>query len=505
LSEGKEEKRILLVEDDKGDAVLVQKVLIKKKPEWNVHVAEDAREAVEWLSKNEPPDLIISDYRLPLGTGLDMVRTAREIGKYGIPVIMLTGTGDENLAVQALKAGAIDYLAKGSDETKNLPRIVERVFREWDNIVERKKTEERLKYMSAHDTLTDLYNRAYFVDKLKVYDAAKSYPLSIVVGDIDNFKAINDNFGHQIGDEILKYFAYILKNHVRSEDIVARMGGDEFAVIVPAADEKVVTDFCTAIQRDCKKFDAVNMPRVHTQIRETAGRAELELRVSLGFATQHGQFDNMEVVQKEADRRMYEEKNRKKRFGEREIVVQVLQSVMDERLPRVVEHSERMREHAISIGTRLNLSDTAMEDLSITALFHDIGKMGIQDDILCKEEALTEAEMELLKQHTIIGYELLRSIPVLSHIAEYVLHHHERWDGYGYPDGLKGAEIPLFSRIIFIADAYDAMINERPYKSAMCETDAIEELKKGAGSQFDPELVVLYLNDIASYEYGRLN
>jgi HD-GYP domain-containing protein (c-di-GMP phosphodiesterase class II) len=106
--------------------------------------------------------------------------------------------------------------------------------------------------------------------------------------------------------------------------------------------------------------------------------------------------------------------------------------------------------------------------------------------------------MERLKQHTIIGYELLRSIPVLSHIAEYVLYHHERWDGNGYPDGLKGAEIPLLSRIIFIADAYDAMINDRPYKSAMCENDAIEELKKGAGSQFDPEMFVLYLNELQS-------
>jgi diguanylate cyclase (GGDEF)-like protein len=498
LLEAKEEKRILLVEDDKGDALLVRKVLRKKKPKWNVHVTVDAQKAIEWLSKNEPPDLIISDYMLPVGSGLDVVRTAREIGAYGIPVIMLTGTGDESLAVQALKAGAIDYLTKDTNETKNLPRIIERVFREWANIEERKKTEEQLKYRSAHDTLTDLYNRAYFMDKLKVYDAAKSYPLSIVVGDIDNFKAINDNFGHPTGDEILKYFAYILKKHARSDDIVARMGGDEFAVIVPKADEKVVIAFCNAIQRDCKQFDATNLPGERTQIRDTPGRVELKLRVSLGFATQQGQFGLIEHAMREADRRMYDAKSMKKRFGEREIAVQVLQSVMRERLPQVLEHSERMLELTSSIGVRLNLSDSAVEDLTITALFHDIGKMGIPDDILWKEEALTEGEMERLKQHTIIGYELLRSIPVLSHIAEYVLYHHERWDGNGYPDGLKGAEIPLFSRIIFIADAYDAMINDRPYKRAMWKNDAIEELKKGAGSQFDPELVVLYLNELQS-------
>jgi diguanylate cyclase (GGDEF)-like protein len=363
LLEAKEEKRILLVEDDKGDALLVRKVLRKKKPKWNVHVTVDAQKAIEWLSKNEPPDLIISDYMLPVGSGLDVVRTAREIGAYGIPVIMLTGTGDESLAVQALKAGAIDYLTKDTNETKNLPRIIERVFREWANIEERKKTEEQLKYRSAHDTLTDLYNRAYFMDKLKVYDAAKSYPLSIVVGDIDNFKAINDNFGHPTGDEILKYFAYILKKHARSDDIVARMGGDEFAVIVPKADEKVVIAFCNAIQRDCKQFDATNLPGERTQIRDTPGRVELKLRVSLGFATQQGQFGLIEHAMREADRRMYDAKSMKKRFGEREIAVQVLQSVMRERLPQVLEHSERMLELTSSIGVRLNLSDSAVEDL----------------------------------------------------------------------------------------------------------------------------------------------
>ncbi len=224
----------------------------------------------------------------------------------------------------------------------------------------------------------------------------------------------------------------------------------------------------------------------------------MKLRASLGFATQHGQFDRIEHAMKKADRWMYDAKNRKKRFGERENLVLLLQNLMRTRLPQVLEHSERMRELTSSIGVRLNLSDSAVDDLTITALFHDIGKMGIPDDILCKKEALTEGEMERLKQHTIIGYELLRSIPVLSHIAEYVLYHHERWDGNGYPEGLKTAEIPLFSRIIFIADAYDAMINDRPYKSAMCENDTIEELKKGAGSQFDPDLVVLYLNELQS-------
>ncbi|NAS89521.1 hypothetical protein C4E24_07300 [ANME-1 cluster archaeon AG-394-G21] len=485
----KEEKRILLVEDEKGDALLVRNILGKKNRDWMVYVTKDAREAGEWLSKNKPPDVIITDYMFPIGSGFDVVKIASQIGEYGVPVIMLTGTGDETLAVQALKSGASDYLSKNFDEMKSLPKIIERALRDWDNIVERKKTETRIRYMSVHDSLTDLYSRVYFVERMNVFDALKSYPVSIVVADIDNFKAINDNFGHPVGDIILKNFADILKKNAQSGEVVARIGGDEFAVIMPEASEMVVREFCNAISRNCEKFEHFGES---PKLRRAVGTQDTALSVSLGYATQRGQFASIEDAQREADRRMYEDKIRKKRFGRMEEVVQVLQIVMRERIPHVLEHSKRLQELIITIGVKLKLSESAMADLSISALFHDIGKLGIPDALLSKEEVLTEQEMKRMKQHTVFGYELLRNISVLSHIAEYVLYHHERWDGNGYPEGLKGDGIPYFSRIISLVDAYEAMICNRPYRRAMSEDEANEKIKMGANTQFDPELVDLF-------------
>jgi HD-GYP domain-containing protein (c-di-GMP phosphodiesterase class II) len=192
---------------------------------------------------------------------------------------------------------------------------------------------------------------------------------------------------------------------------------------------------------------------------------------------------------------MYEDKIRKKRVGRMEEVVQVLQIVMRERIPHVFEHSKRLQEFIIPIGVKLKLSESAVADLSISALFHDIGKLGIPDALLCKKEVLTEQEIKRMKQHTIFGYELLRNSSMLSHIAEYVLYHHERWDGNGYPEGLKGDGIPYFSRIISLVDAYDAMICNRPYRRAMSEEEANEEIKMGANNQFDPELVDLFFKN----------
>nr|QNO54583.1 hypothetical protein KENJCFKB_00044 [Methanosarcinales archaeon ANME-1 ERB7] len=429
---------------------------------------------------------------LPIGSGLDVMKIAREIGEYGIPVIMLTGTGDETLAVQALKSGAIDYLSKNFDEMKSLPKIIERALRDWDNIVERKKTEARIRYMSVHDSLTDLYSRVYFVERMNEFGALKSYPVSIVVADIDNFKAINDNFGHQFGDEILKNFADILKKNAQSGEVVARIGGDEFAVIMPEASEMAVREFCNAISRDCEKFEHFSE---FPKLRREVGIQDRSLSVSLGYAAQRGQFASIEDALREADQRMYEAKIWKKKFGRIEEVVQVLQSVMRERIPHVLEHSKRLQELIIPFGVKLELSESAVADLSICALFHDIGKLGIPDALLCKEEVLTEQEMKRMKQHTIFGYVLLRNISVLAHITEYVLYHHERWDGNGYPKGLKGDEIPYFSRIISLVDAYEAMTSNRPYRRAMSEDETNEEIKMGANNQFDPELVDLFFKN----------
>ncbi len=345
------------------------------------------------------------------------------------------------------------------------------------DITERKQAEEKIKYISFHDALTNLYNRAYFEEEIKRLNTPRNCPLAVIMADINGLKVINDTLGHDKGDELLKNVAKMLKSVLRKEDIIARIGGDEFAVILPHADRNAAEAFCNRVRNACEKYNSEN---------------QLRLSISLGYAVQFGQYKNMEEALKQADANMYAEKLSSITSREK-YIIDTLKTVVAMKDPHIKEHGERLQNLAEALGKDIGLSKFQLQRLRLLALLHDIGKLSIPDSILFKPAKLTEQEWEIVKKHSEAGYKIAQNIPQEVPIAREILYHHERWDGTGYPKGLKGKEIPILSRIISIVDAYDAMLTERPYRKAMTKEKAIQELKENAGTQFDPELVVRFI------------
>jgi len=344
------------------------------------------------------------------------------------------------------------------------------------DITERKKSEERIKYLSYHDSLTGLYNRAYLEEEMRRLDAPRQLPLSIIMGDINGLKLVNDAFGHKQGDELLKHIAKILKESCRQEDIIARWGGDEFLILFPKTTTNSALQVIQRIQKLCKDAENTTIP----------------ISLALGLATKETPDINLEVIISQAEENMYRQKLNENR-SIRHALITFLEKSLQETTQETKEHSMRLQEMAQQMGHALHLSFQQMIELDLLARLHDLGKIAIPHNILNKTGPLSPEEWEKVKQHPEIGYRIAQSSPDLISIGDSILVHHERWDGLGYPRGIKGEEIPLNARIITIIDAYDVMVNGRPYKDPMTPEEAFNELQKNAGTQFDPNLVKLFL------------
>ncbi len=346
------------------------------------------------------------------------------------------------------------------------------------DIAERKRMEEELRWRSFHDPLTGVYNRTYFEEELRRLKVSRSYPVSLILCDVDNLKMINDFLGHDQGDEVLKRIAKAISDSVRASDVVARVGGDEFAVLLPRTDSR------TAEQVAERILKAVE--------RERERSPELPLELSVGYATANDPSRTLEDLYREADDMMYRNKL-VRGLSPRSSVVHVLKAALREKDFAAEGHIERVKRFSLLLGEALDLSRPELELLELLAEVHDIGKIGVPDEVLFKPGRLTPEEWEEVRKHPEIGYRIALSSPELAPVAELILQHHERWDGKGYPQGLKGEGINLLSRIVAIADAFDAMTSDRPYRRALSWQEALEELKKGAGTQFDPKLVEVFL------------
>lgn len=343
------------------------------------------------------------------------------------------------------------------------------------DISERKKMEDELRNCSIHDALTGVYNRAFFEDEMRRLEKERSFPVSLIFCDLDGLKMVNDMLGHEQGDELLRRAAKVIAGCIRESDVVARIGGDEFAVILPQTDRKTAEAVAKCI------IKAVEMDNVR--------HPDLPLNISLGTATSRDDSCSLREVYKEADNAMYMNKLASGR-DPRSAVIRALKAVLAE---KDFHNRDRVKELACLLGEAVGLSREEMDRLCLLVDMHDIGKLGVPDHILFKPGPLTDEERKQIQRHPEMGYRIALSSSELAPLAPFIYQHHEWWNGQGYPRGLRGEEIHILSRILAIADAYDTMISDRPYRPARSPKEALEELKKGAGTQFDPNLVKVFV------------
>lgn len=348
------------------------------------------------------------------------------------------------------------------------------------NITERKLNERRLEYLSTHDALTGLYNRYYFEQVMNTLELTR-HP-AIIICDVDGLKLINDTLGHAAGDETLKAAGQILETVLGGSGITARIGGDEFAIILFEGNREEVESLINAIRVDA----------IHYTLRENS----VHLSLSVGYAFGDENTVNAFDLYKEADNQMYREKLHRSQ-STRSVLVQTAMRMLAPRDYIADGHADRLQALVLRLGRAVRLPEKALADMRLLAQFHDIGKVGIAETILFKPGPLTAEEWREIRRHCEIGHRIASSAPELTHIADCILKHHEWWDGSGYPLNLKGLAIPLECRILSIADAYDAMTSDRSYRKALSSEQALQEIERCSGSQFDPELVSKFIEIMA--------
>jgi len=341
------------------------------------------------------------------------------------------------------------------------------------DVTAKKMSEVKLKHMSDHDLLTGLYNRKFFEEELLRRQNEGAYPISVIVANIDGVRLINDTFGYAEGDRAIIEAADIIKRRCRENDVLARTGGDEFGIILPDTDARQAVCILDGIFKACERHNNLNRNR------------RFDISLALGCGTKASAHETVSDAVKEAEESMHSRKLLSRKSSLSTIMSSIM-ATMFERSQETEAHAERLSRLSRAIGEKLGLPQKSLVELELFSMLHDIGKVGIDDRILNKPGKLNDEEWAVMKRHPEIGYRIAKASPELEPIAEYILSHHERWDGNGYPYGLKGEQIPLLSRILAVADAYDAMTEDRVYRKALTKEQALDEIKRNAGTQFDP-------------------
>ena len=345
----------------------------------------------------------------------------------------------------------------------------------------RRMREEELFYLSDHDNLTNLYNRSFFEIEAKRMDRKSGLPFSFIIGNINGLRLVNDAFGHDEGDKLIIQTSHILRDCCRKRDILARTGGDEFSILLQLTDNKTALEIVKKIKAECEKHN----------LKES--NKDYHINISLGVGTKEFIEQDFQRIMKDAEDEMYKRKLFEHKSSH-SYILSSIKATLFEKSQETQEHAERIAILMKKVGMIMELSPIEIHELEMLSTLHDIGKIGIDDRVLKKPGRLTAEEWQEMKRHPEIGYRIAMSSPEFASVAEYILCHHERWDGSGYPKGLKGEEIPLECRILAIADAYDAMTNDRPYRKAWSREEVITYIQSLSGSHFDPFAVQLFVD-----------
>ncbi|MEW6600847.1 MAG: diguanylate cyclase [Nitrospirota bacterium] len=487
---------------------------------YTIDTAKSGSDAISKASDSKF-DLLLVSQDLPGAKGIRMVQQIIK-KKLGLPVIMIVAEGEEKLGVKAMDKGAYDYLTKNEIKTVALNRAIRRVMQQRKLESDIRESFKKLEKLAIKDGLTGLFNHRHFREVLKnEFKKAKrhSQPLSGIMIDLDYFKAVNDNYGHQYGDFVLAQSAQILKRLVRDTDFVARYGGEEFFIVLPNTDLQGAFILAERIRK------------VFLNNKFTKDKASETVTVSAGIsATSDDNVISEDDLVANADKALYRAKWRGRNnvcyFGEiesedtgrlkeeakkvedfysrfetineniKETCIESAHSILceiEKGWDYISEHSLRVSRYAERLCRKLSIPDEEVNVIKRAALLHDIGMVGISSNIIRKKDKLTDKEYASIKRHSNIGVRIIERTKLFQKELPIILHHHERFDGSGYPHKLKGETIPYGARILAVTETYDVMRSDTVYKKAASEREAIAELKGCAGTQFDPMIVSAFI------------
>jgi len=476
------ENIILLIDDSPVDRKIIRMTLEKRLGNVTIHEMDngfDVNEKIRELNVS----MCIVDVMMPQKDGFEVLAEIKEDSSVkDIPVIICTGIRDNSAIEKALELGAYDYFSKPLTEEAlkiSLPLKVR-------NAMELMKRNNEIKHLSYHDVLTGSYSRRFYEEEIKRLDVPRNLPITIVMGDVNGLKLVNDTFGHVVGDEVLIKVAEVIKNNCRIDDIVARWGGDEFVILLPNTESTEAEKIIRRIQDEFLGEDVRN----------------LNISISFGMAVKTNEEVSINSILKNSEDFMYKNKMMVKESA-RSQMIGAMTKTLNEKNPREEKHSKRVSEICMSIGQDMMLSELEVNKLKLGGLLHDIGKIALEEDILNKPGRLTDVEWERIQRHPSIGYRILSEVEEMRDIAELALSHHEHWDGNGYPRRLVGEKIPLLARIVAVADTFDAITSERTYRKVLSTAEALEEIKRCSGTQFDPQVVDVFANSFTVDEVSE--
>ena len=355
----------------------------------------------------------------------------------------------------------------------------DRIYSVGRDVTERIYREKEIEYLSFHDVLTGLLNRRFLEEEMKRLNTHRNLPISMIMCDVNRLKLINDAFGHEKGDELIKYAATVLKESCRPEDLVARWGGDEFILFLPKTSYEDSLKIVERIKSNSKKYD-IN---------------SIQLSIACGVYTKEDDDLSIQDLLRNSEDAMYREKSIESERNRKDMIGVIAQALY-EKCPLEEAHAKRVSMLCHYLAVALKCSKEDVQKAEIAGLFHDIGKVAIDCDILLKENTLDDKEWQIIKQHTEIGSKVIGESSEFKDISKAILHHHERYDGKGYPSGMKWDEIPLISRIICLTETFDTIHQRVDDNSNESIEYIIKELRKNKQTQFDPFMTEIFIKDV---------
>ncbi|MEI8199050.1 MAG: PAS domain S-box protein [Eubacteriales bacterium] len=355
------------------------------------------------------------------------------------------------------------------------------------DVTARIEHEKQIEFLSYHDVSTGLFNRRFLEEEIKRMDTARSLPISIIMGDINRLKLVNDAFGHEKGDELILKSAESIKASCRPEDLVARWGGDEFLIFLSKTSEAEAEKIVDRI------------------LSSTAGKHVNSIPVSIAFgiSTKTSAAEDMSEVMRKAENVMYETKAVESE-RERKDIIDAISHTLYANNPYEEKHAKRVSVLCSKTALALGLNPDEVRKASLAGLLHDIGKVAVSEEILGKTSPLSDDEWKEVRQHPEIGYKVVGSSQEMIDISNAIRAHHERMDGKGYPKGLVRDEIPASARIIAIADSFDTMTGQSLYRQTRTREEAIAEIQRNKGTQFDPQIAEIFIEKVLKEVYGTV-